>query len=310
MGSRNAPGFVKKFFIIIISFNLLLAISMITGIACGEGEYRLRAGDLLNIGVIGYPEFTMDVLVGADGMISTAFDPIAVEGLTLGEARKAITEAYAEYIRDPRVWVNVKEYRPGIVKVLGAVARPGIYTFPIYKAPTVSEAIAMAGDFSEKADSKMVYVMKGQGEAAAMVAINFNELLMSNNVGEYLLEDGDMVYVPERKGGVLVLGEVVKPGQYPLVKDMKVMDAIAQAGGTKPEAKLGGTTLSREVDGERRVMEIPLDKLLAMGSGEGNFELQDGDVIHVPRDTRLTVGDAVTIILSAVKLIKDLVTGW
>lgn len=291
----------------IILLSLLLVICVASQTAYGDGEYRLGPGDVLRISVFGYPDMTLEAIVSPDGTVSTAFDSVEVGGLTLKEAVTTIRELYAEYIRDPKVSVNVKEYRTGRVKVLGGVMKPAIYTFPAYKALTAGEVIAMAGGFSDKADSKTIYVIKENNQDSAMMVKSFHDLLVDKGE-DPLLSDGDVVYVPEREGGVLVLGEVARPGQYPLVRDMKVMDAIAQAGGPKEGARVDRASLTRDVSGTREVMDIPLDKLLVTNNSQGNVLLQDGDMIYIPPDNRVTVSEAVTI-LSAVKLMKDIL-GW
>jgi polysaccharide export outer membrane protein len=299
---------VKKIAIIFLS--LFLAIIIFNGIIYGNNEYRLGVGDLLSISIFGYPEMTMEARVGPDGTVIVAFDdPITVDGFTLNEAKEAIKKIYSEYIKNPILSVTIKEYRTGKVKVLGALAKPAIYDFPIINMPTVGEIIAMAGGFSDKANSKMVYIIKEEEDGSAIVALNFNQLLDDGKMMDYPLGDGDTVYVPEREGGVLVLGEVLRPGQYSLKNDMKILDAIAQAGGVNRDAKLEEVTLTRTIGGEKKVIEVSLDKVLAADGGEGNILLEDGDILYVPLNTRLTVTDAVTI-LSAIKLIKDLVTGF
>jgi polysaccharide export outer membrane protein len=296
---------VKRSAIILLS--LLLVICVASQTAYGDGEYRLGPGDVLRISVFGYPDMTLEAVVSPDGTVSTAFDSVEVGGLTLKESVTTIRELYAEYIRDPKVSVNVKEYRTGRVKVLGGVMKPAIYTFPAYKSPTAGEVIAMAGGFSDKADSKTIYVIKENSQDSAMMVKSFHDLLMDKGE-DPLLSDGDVVYVPEREGGVLVLGEVARPGQYPLVRDMKVMDAIAQAGGPKEGARVDRASLTRDMNGTREVMDIPLDKLLVANNSQGNILLRDGDMIYIPADNRVTVSEAVTI-LSAVKLMKDIL-GW
>lgn len=299
---------MKKIAIIILS--LFLAIIIFNGTIYGGDEYRLGVGDLLTISVFGYPEMTMEARVEPDGTIIVAFDdPIKVDGFTLNEAREAIKKIYSEYIKNPILSVIIKEYRIGRVKVLGALAKPAIYDFPIIKMPTVGEIIAMAGGFSEEANSKMVYIMKEAEDGSAIVALNFNQLLDDGKMMDYPLGDGDTVYVPEREGGVLVLGEVSRPGQYPLKNDMKILDAIAQAGGVNRDAKLKEVTLTRTIGGEEKVIEVSLDKVLEADGSEGNILLEDGDILYIPLNKRLKATDAV-IILIAIKLIKDLVTGF
>jgi protein involved in polysaccharide export with SLBB domain len=47
-----------------------------------------------------------------------------------------------------------------------------------------------------------------------------------------------------------VVGEVQRPGSYPYVTDMTVLNAIATAGGQTYRANMGGFYIKRVVDGK------------------------------------------------------------
>lgn len=86
---------------------------------------------------------------------------------------------------------------------------------------------------------------------------------------------------------VSVLGQVNKPGQYPLITTRRVIDLLAQAGGPivsesgNPNAGVAGdeATLTRR-DG--KVIKIDLGALFAGDSGQ-NVPVAGGDTIFVPR---------------------------
>jgi polysaccharide export outer membrane protein len=86
---------------------------------------------------------------------------------------------------------------------------------------------------------------------------------------------------------IYVVGEVLKPGKYPLKSHTTLLQAISIAGGFTPFAsknKLQVVRNSVGTDGEARENRIPVryDDLLA-GKGEpGNFLLRSGDTVVVP----------------------------
>ena len=86
---------------------------------------------------------------------------------------------------------------------------------------------------------------------------------------------------------VYVLGEVVKPGKYPLKSHATVLQAVAVANGFTAYAAKNKMKVLRQVqgqDGKAREIRIPAryDDLIS-GSGEiGDFVLKTGDVIVVP----------------------------
>ena len=86
---------------------------------------------------------------------------------------------------------------------------------------------------------------------------------------------------------VYVLGEVSKPGKYPLKSYANVMQGISLAGGFSPFAKKNKIKVLRvTVNGasEKHQIEIPVqyNDILSGNATVGNFYLRSGDVIVVP----------------------------
>lgn len=76
-----------------------------------------------------------------------------------------------------------------------------------------------------------------------------------------------------------VIGQVTKPGQYPLIGKQKVLDALALAGGILPESAADQATLI-SVNGNSQ--QIDLQKLFD-GDLRLNLELHGGDTLSVSR---------------------------
>jgi polysaccharide export outer membrane protein len=86
---------------------------------------------------------------------------------------------------------------------------------------------------------------------------------------------------------IYVLGEVTKPGKYPLKSYANVMQGISLAGGFTQFAKKNKMKVLRvTVNGssEKHQIEIPVqyDDILRGDATLGNFYLRSGDVIVVP----------------------------
>jgi len=78
---------------------------------------------------------------------------------------------------------------------------------------------------------------------------------------------------------VSVIGQVSKPGQYPLIGTQKVLDVLALAGGILPESAADQATLIRA---NGNVQLIDLQKL-SDGDLRLNFEVHSGDTLSVAR---------------------------
>ncbi|HHV55033.1 MAG TPA: hypothetical protein GXX55_06275, partial [Firmicutes bacterium] len=129
----------------------------------------------------------------------------------------------------------------------------------------------------------------------------------SDNV---LLQPGDVLFVPEGTRQVAVLGEVARPGLFPLTDGLRIVDLVAQAGGAGPRANLKQVTLTRFTGetSETRTVDLtvpggdPKRDQQATGTGGGagtgsswggNLVLQPGDVLYVPRASEIVVLGAV-----------------
>ena len=83
---------------------------------------------------------------------------------------------------------------------------------------------------------------------------------------------------------ICVLGEVGKPGMYPLTGRLTIVEAIAMAAYTKNSAVLDSVILiRRDLDGTPKAMRVNMKKILKASKEEENILLQPNDVIFVPK---------------------------
>ena len=78
-----------------------------------------------------------------------------------------------------------------------------------------------------------------------------------------------------------VIGNVAKPGTYPLRSETSVLQALSLAGGFTQFASPRNIKLIRNTAGKQEVRKINYNNLIDE-SGEGNFLLKSGDTIVVP----------------------------
>lgn len=105
------------------------------------------------------------------------------------------------------------------------------------------------------------------------------------------LRDGKFVLAPQvnveltklRSREVSVLGEVARPGRYPLDgARVRLTDAIALAGGITGQGAETVTVVSAR-EGEVRRTEVNVPAMYRSGDFSRDIELQSGDSIYVPR---------------------------
>ena len=123
-----------------------------------RAEYRLGAGDEVRITVYGEEALSGEFVVDGAGALSLPLiGEVHAEGLTLREFRSEVERELSDgYLNDPRVSAEVLNYRP--FYILGEVEESGEY--PYTDGLTVMNAVATAGGFTYRANTRMVYIKR------------------------------------------------------------------------------------------------------------------------------------------------------
>lgn len=176
-------------------------------------------------------------------------------------------------------------YRPRVVTVMGAVAKPG--TYQRAQGMSVSDAIAAAGGVSLDAFLNRADLIRRKGDGTTeLIRIDLRAALTRSPAADVKLEDRDVlnVYTNQeaewRDVTVRVEGAVQRPGVYKRSDGMRVSDLLLACGGLLPEASRS-IELGRWSGIDRsQVFQIDLDKT-APGS-DTDLLLKDRDVLTVP----------------------------
>jgi protein involved in polysaccharide export with SLBB domain len=121
-------------------------------------QYQLGPGDQIRIIVFGSEDLSGEFEVGPQGDIAyPLIGQVTAGGKTLQEVEADIAgRLRPDYLKDPRVNVEVLNYRPFFV--LGEVRRPG--SFPYQSGMNVQKAIALAGGFTYRAAEDEVLITR------------------------------------------------------------------------------------------------------------------------------------------------------
>ncbi len=154
----------------------------------------------------------------------------------------------------------------------------------VWKSPDLS------GEVTIRPDGTITLPLIGDVPAAGLTAN-----VLAKRIGERLTEyvSSPIVTVQVKEVNsyfIYVLGEVIKPGKYPLKSYVNVMQGISLAGGFGPFANknkikvLRNMSVGSEGHEEKHQIEIPVryDDILKGTAVPGNFVLVSGDVIVVP----------------------------
>ncbi|WP_369062137.1 polysaccharide biosynthesis/export family protein [Caulobacter sp. 73W] len=121
-------------------------------------EYVLGSGDKVRVITFGEEQLTGEFFVGGEGRVALPLiGEVKAGGLTVRQFQGEIETALKDgYIKEPRVSVEVLNYRP--FYILGEVKSPG--TYPYTSGLTVLNAVATAEGFSYRADTKKVHIKR------------------------------------------------------------------------------------------------------------------------------------------------------
>ena len=149
-------------------------------------EYILGVGDRFRMTVYGEEDLSGEYEVNSTGQAALPLiGNIKAVGQTVREFEQAVqSKLSGGYLHDPRVSVQVSNYRPFFI--LGEVSKPGSYSY--VNGMTVLNAVAMAGGYTYRADK------------SGAVIVHAND---SNKAEQPAREDatvgpGDIIRVPER----------------------------------------------------------------------------------------------------------------
>ena len=240
----------------------------------------IGAGDLLKVSILGAPESDQEVHVSADGSVPLNFlGPVHVAGLTIEQAEATIAKKLAAggFYTDPQVSVLSKEYATQGVSVLGEVQKPGIY--PILGPRRLFDLLSLAGGTTPKAGRGVSITHRDHPQTPRSV-------LLSNDAAESVQSNievfpGDTVMV-SKADIVYVVGDVRKPTGVIMETGnaMTVIQAIAMAEGTNPNAALNNAKLIRRTPNGPQEIRLPLKDMLSAKSPD--VHVQAGDIIFVP----------------------------
>jgi polysaccharide biosynthesis/export protein len=194
--------------------------------------YVIGPDDVIEVSVLGQPEFTTRARVRTNGTIALPFiGEVPVGGqtaITLGQAVSGKLKA-GGYYANPIVNVDIVGFASRYVIILGDIAQPGLQ--PVDRAYRLSEVIARAGGLRESG-ADYVLVRRANGQE---IKVAFETLASGGLEQDPLVEPGDKIYVPSAEL-FYIYGQVGAPGQYPLKGNapMTVRMALARAGGIGP----------------------------------------------------------------------------
>ncbi len=283
-GFLRRPGSKGCFFPALLALAFFSAVSPILAVndsqapVAREREYLLSVDDLLQVNVYGEEDLSMEIRINRDGTINyPLLGNIKASGLTARQLEARISYLLEkDYLVNPQVNVIIKEY--GKISILGQVKIPGSYQMK--GGMTFTQVMAVAGGFTEEADVSKIKIMRVVDNKKETLIVDMDKI-MNKQAPDIEVRPNDTIIVGEY-GNFSVVGQVAKPGIYKLKKKLSIIDAISMAGGFSPTAAQNGTKIIRVEGGQKRVISVPVSRIMKGESVSKEVSLKAEDVIVVP----------------------------
>ena len=170
----------------------------------GAGEYRIGAGDTLDISVWKNPDVTRQRVVLPDGTIQMPLlGQIMVEGKgvvalekelkELGLQDVQLKEKLTAFIPDPILSVSLIQVNSMVVYVIGKVNHPG--RFAVHKNIDVLQALSVAGGLTPFAKEKEIGIFRKINGHTKIMNFNYDEVSEGENLDQNIMLQRDDVIV-------------------------------------------------------------------------------------------------------------------
>ncbi len=304
-----------------------------------DDDYKLAPSDVIEVIVEDAPELSASYQINSSGNVPLYFlGATPVAGKTTEEVSKLIADGLrGRYLKDPKVYVTVKQYNSRSFFIHGSVRNPNVYV--IAGRPTLFKLITIAGGLLENhgATAYIFREVKAKPEKLEMGGQNNLNGAVSNedsrvreivnnakgtDPNTVIEGESDYEVVTANIGGILrgrldhniiiqpgdvvyvppadvfyVAGEVKAPGQFQLRQGITLRQAISLAGGYHFKAKLDKVVIFRTDPVTGKFTEAPVDIGAVMSGKKEDIPILANDVIWVPSSAMKAFGSTMMMTL-------------
>lgn len=242
--------------------------------AQGSPGQIVNSGDVVGVAVTGEEELSRAYSVGEDGTIEMPIvGSVSIGGKSAEQARTIVTQAISRFVRDPEVRFEILKVKGLKITISGDVNSPGV--FEVRETVSLRDSLAFAGGPLSTADLSRVTIVRDGGVIEQDLRMLMAE---PDPTKDIRLQDGDVITVPSRIiGSFTILGSVTNVGTYPVVRGMRVLDAIKAAGGLQEGVKVDALRIIR---GDETLM-ADINKLMFEGAAAENRPILPDDTVVV-----------------------------
>jgi len=232
-----------------------------------QHSYHLLPQDVIEVKFPSTPELNLEQRIRPDGMISMAYiGEIKAAGKTVKELKNILEGLYLKKMQKPEMYIVLKEYG----RILNEI-----------NSQTPDSALRQNRQITVRIDGRADFPIIGEIAAAGKSIRELTELINK----KYLSSHADLrveIFLNKTVGAkICVLGAVNRPGFYQIDYPVSVLEAIALAGGTDPNADIADILTIRRKDDSLIHQVVSLNNLLQSSDSRHSF-ISHQDIVYVP----------------------------
>jgi polysaccharide biosynthesis/export protein len=174
-------------------------------------DYRISAGDQIEIAVWGYDEFNTERTVTGRGVVVVPLiGEVQARGQTKEEFTETLRDKLSEYIQgEINLSISITSAANKVVSVLGSVGRPDNYE--LLENASLFEVLSRAGGTTDDADLRNITIYRN-GSSGNPLKVDLTRYLRgsANPVTLTPIGPGDIIYVPREENIVRELSTFMR----------------------------------------------------------------------------------------------------
>ena len=234
-------------------------------------NYRLGAGDVVNIDIWGASQESITETISPDGTIMIdGVGMVQLGGLTVSQAKTRLRQVVGPRFQDSTIELTLGQTRTITISITGEVKMPGTYTMSAFA--TVYNALYMACGPNDIGTLRSVKVFRNGRQISSVDVYAF--LLNGSLTGDVRLQDNDIITVGPYESLVCIAGKVKRPMYYEMKGDESAATLLRYAGGFTGDAFTKSIRVNRKAGPQYSVFNV--------GEFDMNdFRLMDEDSVYV-----------------------------
>ena len=227
-------------------------------------NYRLGAGDIVNVDIWGASQESVTETISPDGTITIeGVGVVQLGGLSVSQAKSRLRQVLGPRYQDSHIELTLGQTRTITISVTGEVKMPGTYTMSAFA--TVYNALYMAGGPNDIGTLRSIKVFRGGRQISSVDVYAF--LLNGNLTGDVRLQDNDIITVGPYESLVCIAGKVKRPMYYEMKKTESAATLLHYAGGFTGDAFTKSIRIHRKAGAQYSVFNV------------GEFDMNDFKVM-------------------------------